>query len=361
MTALSRQMQGIILSVLLPGLALADMPLRVTAVTATLSDAEIEVPVTGLVEAVDLFSAASPYGGQVIGVAVEAGAVVAKGDLLAEMAPTQARESLRAAEAALAGAEATLARTTREVTRDRQLNQSGYLAQAPLDQSEEALVAARAARDQARASAETARKALADMRLIADRPALVLRRNAEPGQVVSAAQSIVDLAGLEAREAVFIASSDLDLRGQLNRKIALRSVEPPLRQLEAEISYIAPMIDSGTGGLMVKARLEPDQGAALMLQEPIEGLIPVPLGRAIELPALALGSDLEGPAVWVIGADNSVSQKSIAILHYSSDRVFVASGIAEGDRVVVKGANLLYPGRKVEVVADPPAQIEGKQ
>lgn len=336
----------------LAGAAQAEPPLRVTAVTAEVAPGEAEIAVTGIVDATRSFSAGFPSGGQIISVAVDTGALVYPGDLLAELDPTQAREALRAAEAALRAADASLLRAEQEVERDRQLNATGYLAQAVLDQAEEALVNATSARAQAEAQVETARKALTDTGLLADRSAVVTARNAEPGQVVAAAQSVLDLAEVDGREAVFIAPADFDLSGLIGRRILLRTLEPPERQMAATIHYISAMIDSGTGGVVVKAALDPGDADELMLHEPVAAALPLPLGQVAALPAAALTRDAAGPAVWLIGADGTVTLHPVEVARYATDRVFLSAGLTGGEVVVVQGANLLYPGRRVEIIAE---------
>lgn len=340
-------LRALLICLALASPALADAPLAVTSAKVSYDQQGAGLAWTGLIEASDSFSLSFPNGGQVLAVHVEAGAEVQTGDLLAELDPTQAREALRAAEAQLAAAEASLLRQERELERDRQLAKQGYVSKVALDQAEEGLSSARSSRTQAATQVENAKQALADTRLIASRPALVLQRNAEAGQVVGPAQSVLDLAGLTGREAVFVAPADYDLRPLLDQPIKLRSLEPPQREMTATFYNIADMIDSATGGIRLKARLPDDQEPLVRINEPVEGMIPLPLGRVASLPSRALTRDGKGPAVWVIGEDQAVTLTPIALAHYSTDEIFLLEGLPEGARVVVDGAHLLYPNRRV--------------
>ena len=329
---------------------LADTPLRVNAVTVSTAQSDVVITLTGLVEAKQSFNASFPTGGEVVAVAVQAGQKVRKGDVLAELDSTQARESVRAAEAILRAGEAAYLQATQTAERERVLAKQGYASQSALDQAEEALKNAASALDQARSQLQKAQKTLTDTTVVASQDAIVTSRDVEPGQVVGAAQSIVQLAALTGREAVFIAPTDYELKDIIGREVALRTLEPPERTLTGRISYVSPVIDSGTGGVKLKAALAEDEAAKLVLKEPVEGRIALMLGKAISVPAASVTRYDSAPAVWVVGADGKVAARPVVIARYSTDRVYLQSGLEDGDVVVAEGTNLLYPGRTVDVI-----------
>lgn len=333
---------------LAPALSFA-APLTITTAPVQFAETQVPLALTGLIASPDLVTAGFPNPGQILAVHAQAGSTVAPGDLLAEQDPTQAREALRAAEAAEAAAKAALHRQEQQLARDRALSGQGYVAQVQLDQGEEVLVVARAALRQASSRADAARRALEDTRLLAPAAAVVLQRHAEAGQVVGAAQPVLDLAGLGARDAVFVAPADYDLSGLPGRVVTLRSMDPPERSYTARIYQVAPMVDPATGGIRVKARLE-DPSPDLALGEPVSGDLPFALGRQVALPAPALTRDGSGPAVWVLGAAGQVALTPVQVTHYSSDAVYIRAGLQDGQQVVVQGAAQLFPGRAVRVM-----------
>ena len=329
-------------------IARADQALRVTAEEVVLQEVEAPLVLTGLIEAAQAFHAGFPSGGQLLSVLVEAGQEVKAGTLLAEMDPTQAAEALAAARAQLRAAEASLLRSEQELERDRQLNKTGYVLNVVLDLAEQDLISTRALRDQAKAQVDSAEKALADTKLLAERDAIVISRNAEAGQVVAPAQSVVDLAELTGREAVFVAPSGMQMADLIGREIELTTVEAPRRSFNAKLYYVSPMIDPNTGGVVVKAQIDDSVARDLALSEAVSGSFPLPLGQVAALPAAALTRDQNGPAVWVVGEDQRVTLKPVEIRRYSSDLIYVSAGVQNGEKIVVKGANLLYPDRVVD-------------
>ena len=60
------------------------------------------------------------------------------------------------------------------------------------------------------------------------------------------------------------------------------------------------------------------------------------------------------PAVWVIDPrSNVVSLKPIAIARYTRDHIAVSDGLQSGEVVVSAGVQMLRPGQKVEIAAEP--------
>lgn len=332
--------------------AFAEIPLRVTAQSVTLQEEEAALILTGIIEAGQQVQAAFPSGGQVLSILVEAGEQVKEGALLAQMDPTQAQEALLAAQAQLLAAQASLTRAEQEIERDRQLNRAGYLSKVVLDYAEQSLISTRALRDQAKTQVDTAAKALQDTRLLATSDALVIKRNAEAGQVVAPAQSVVELASLTGREAVFVAPSGYLLGDLIGREIDLTTVEPPKRQLKARLYYVSPMIDPNTGGVIVKAKIK-DESDSLALKEPVSGAFPLPLGKVASLPAQALSRSGKGPALWLISNEGKVYLQPVEVARYSSDLIYLSAGLEGGETVVIKGSHLLYPGRPVEIIPEP--------
>lgn len=70
-------------------------------------------------------------------------------------------------------------------------------------------------------------------------------------------------------------------------------------------------------------------------------------GPGISLPWTALTTTKDGPAVWVVGADNTVSLAPIEVERFDTGIVVVSAGLSDGQIVVGAGSQLLYPGRQV--------------
>ena len=73
----------------------------------------------------------------------------------------------------------------------------------------------------------------------------------------------------------------------------------------------------------------------------------LPGGVYVKVPATALLTTGDTPAVWVVGSDETVSKKPVKVSSYESDAVLIESGVEKGDLVVIAGVNSLVDGQKV--------------
>src|SRR5690606_20483890 len=80
------------------------------------------------------------------------------------------------------------------------------------------------------------------------------------------------------------------------------------------------------------------------------------LNKGFKVPQLALLRDGQGPFVLTAGADGLVQQKRVDTVTVIGNDWVIASGIEDGDQVIVSGLQLAQPGGKVKPV---PAQAQG--
>ena len=71
----------------------------------------------------------------------------------------------------------------------------------------------------------------------------------------------------------------------------------------------------------------------------------------VMLPTSALIDTGSGPSVWVIGADDRLEARPVAVAGYTAGQARIASGLTGGERVVVLGAHRLQAGAPVRALA----------
>ena len=115
-----------------------------------------------------------------------------------------------------------------------------------------------------------------------------------------------------------------------------------------KLDYVAPMMDSATGTLTVRALLEnPDRALlpGMFLR------IRIPLSRqkanALLVPDEALSADQRGPYLLVVDKDDIVQQRTVQTGQLEGRLRVIASGIAPDDMVVISGNQKAIPGEKV--------------
>lgn len=334
----------------LPQPVLAEAPLAVEIVTAHAEAQSRSYSLTGEIRARDTLNAAFPMGGRVTEVLVDAGSRVEKDSVLARMDAVQQEQALRAAEAGMLTATADYRQAAEDLDRQDTLLERGATTRIARDSAEDALRIAEGVLAQARAELDRATKAVADTVLLAPENATVTRRMAEAGQIVGAAQPVIELALGAGVDAVFDVPEVMLSVGEAPQVVTLNLFDTPDRTFTGRIDEISPVVDPATGTVTVKVAIDtPPEG--LTFGEAVRGTV-VRTGPArVILPYSAISATVDGPSVWRVDPGTmAVSAQPIVIDRYETGRIVVASGIEDGMLIVAKGAQLLFPGRIVRAV-----------
>jgi membrane fusion protein, multidrug efflux system len=76
----------------------------------------------------------------------------------------------------------------------------------------------------------------------------------------------------------------------------------------------------------------------------VEGTEPV---TALGVPRAAVMSDQSGNYLYVVGADNKVERRSIQLGQSTAALAVIASGVKQGDSVILEGLQRVRPGIQV--------------
>ena len=286
--------------------------------------------------------------GKLVNREVELGQRVRAGQVLARLDPQDYRLAADAAQAQLGAALTQRDLAAADFKRFKELREQNFISGAELERREAALKAAQAQVDQAQAQLSAQRNQGAYTTLLADAPGVVTAVEAEPGQVVSAGQPVVRLAQDGARDAVFAVPEDkLGLMRQ-GSAVEVR-VWPGQSQLAGRVRELSASADPVTRTYQVKVALEgrqlPPLGATVTVQPKLRK---EERAAAIKLPTSALRQDGPTTAVWVLDAQTmTVRSQPVQIATADGNEAVVASGLQEGQQVVVAGVHVLSPGQKV--------------
>lgn len=333
----------------LPGIAMAEAPLKVELITATPSSVVQELRVVGSVEATDSYPASFRRGGQVSELNAEVGEKFAEGELIARIDPANVVAELDAAKADLNAAEAALVQAEQARSRAQSMLDRGVGTQADYDAAQQAYLEAKASRDQTAALLETAQQSYDDTELKADRAVTVIERYVDLGEVVSAGTAVVQLAPEGQLQAVFLAPDTAGLSNIRNHALELDpngSVEP----FTAMVTEVLPVLND-TGTVEIHADIPEDRVADIPIGTSITGRIPLVTQTRILLPWAVLSANADGPAVWTVAPESgTVTLTPVTIDRYENNMVSIVEGLKDGDVVVGEGSNLLYNGRQVTQV-----------
>lgn len=292
-------------------------------------------------------------GGNLVKRDVDAGQRVSKGQVLAELDAADFALQARASQAQLAAAQADLVRARDDHRRYEALAAQQLVSRSELDQQSAALKAAQGQVDAARANLHVLRNQAGYAQLRAPTDGVIASREAEAGQVVTAGQTIFNLAADGGREVL------IDLPEATLRDFAVgQAVQVDLwnragAMLPGTIREIAAAADPQSRTYATRVSLAADALADVSLGQSARVHVAAPSGAgALQLPLAALQRGADGRAsVWVVDPDTATLKAvSVTTGAYGSDSVPVSSGITAQDWVVAAGGHLLRAGQLVVAV-----------
>jgi RND family efflux transporter MFP subunit len=291
------------------------------------------------------------------------GTFVKEGTTLFTIEPETYKLKLEQAQAAEAGAQASLKQAETDFKRQSDLVQRQAVSQATLDNSTSNRDNAQANLQQAQVNTQIAAVNYGYTKVTAPFDGIVSAHLVSVGELVGVS-SPTQLATIVALNPIYVnfnvnEQDVLRIREEARRQgITVNE----LRQLPVEVElqtetgyphkgkldYISPTINQSTGTLPVRG----------VLPNPDRTLLPgffvrvrVPYGeeaKALLVPDVALGSDQAGRYVLVVNSDNVVEQRKVRTGPLEGDLRVIESGLKPDDRVVIAGLLRAIPGQKVE-------------
>ena len=292
-------------------------------------------------------------GGRLTSREVDVGAVVKKGQKLAQLSAVDYQNKVAAAEADLTAAKAAVAQAAPQEERYRILIANGHTTRPIYENALKALQSAHAQVQSAEANLRIAKNQLSYTELLAPNDGLVTATAADPGQVVSAGQKVVEISRSSEREAVFAVASEHVAQAKLAMPVKVWVQGRPEITVIGSVRQISPEADSTTGTYEVKVVL-PSAPPEMRLGAVVVGRAETEGPEVISVPSNALLQSGDGPQVWVVAEDGTVHRRAVELLEFSADSVVVSRGLSAGEKVVTAGVNSLAEGQPVK------PEIEGK-
>ncbi|MDH0117797.1 efflux RND transporter periplasmic adaptor subunit [Rhizobium pusense] len=290
--------------------------------------------------------------GRVISRKVEAGDVVAKDDVVAEIDSLSLQLSVTQANADLQNAKAQLENAQINERRKRILASKNSASEADLELAEQGLKSAQANTARAEADLSKAEEQLGYSKLTAEFPGVITSTSIEVGQTTTAGQAAVKLARLDQRDVV------IDVPESQLRLINSGAVVNVALQLNEElrttgrIREIAPQADTDTRTHRVKIAVD---AAPSFFRFGSVVTITLPHAQqktAIVLPRSAVTFKNGAAEIWLLDASSlTVSARAVELEAVRSDAplIRVVSGLNVGEKIVVAGIEKLEQGQKVRL------------
>lgn len=328
----------------------AQLP-SVTVIAPGQSTVDGEISATGTLAARrDLPVGVVGEGGRVTAISVDAGDWVRQGQVLVSIDRSVQSQQVQSAAAQVQVAQSDANIAQANLDRSLQLVERGFVSEADVDRLTATRDAAVARVRVAQAQVRELQARNARLNVVAPASGLVLERNVEIGQTVSAGSPPLFRIARGGEMEVLARLSETDL-AQID--VGTTATVTPVgsdNSYTGSVWQVAPLISSqdrqGTAriALPYAEGLRPGGFATVVIKS---GTVSAPI-----LPESAIQSDDEGSYVFIVDAENTVQRRNIELGQVTSEGIVIAGGLAGNERVVLRAAGFLNPGETVRPIAD---------
>ncbi len=299
------------------------------------------------------------------------GSEVKKGDLLFELNQEPFMERLAAVQAEATQAEAAQRKAKADLARIEPLQNTGAVSKQDLDSAVAAVEKADAAVEAARAGVEAARLDLGYCRIVSPVDGLIGAKEVSEGDLVGKGSPTL-LATISTLDPIWcycnIAETGYlkirrvaEERGMDLEKVPLTLILPDGREHphSGKIVFFDRAVAAQTGTIRMRAEfpnptklLRPGMFARIRFEDVR------PSG--IVVPDRALVTILDRTFVWVVAADQTVSQLQVQPGQNTQQGVLIEKGLEPGMKIILEGAHKVREGVRVMVVPSPAAGTDAE-
>ena len=270
-------------------------------------------------------------------VVLNEGQAVSKGQLIAEMDDTQARNLL-------AGAEAQKNQANDALERYKMLHENGSLPEAQWVEIQSKVA-------QAQSQYEIAKKNLADCQLTAPVSGVIGKKLVGAGETALPSQAIVTILDISSVK-VKVSIPEAEISGITASTPTTISVEAAQKQVNGGRIEKGIQADAFTHTYDVRINVPNGDGKLLPGMVASVRLTPKSSqdgeGSDYYLPVTAVQKKADGTLfVWTVGKDNTAHRTAVTTDNTQGNRIAISSGLESGQRVVTEGYQKLSEGTRV--------------
>ena len=268
---------------------------------------------------------------------VNEGQAVSRGQLIAEMDDTQARNLL-------SGAEAQMAQANDALERYRMLHDAGSLPEVQWVEIQSKVA-------QAKSQLEVARKNLADCRLVAPVSGIIGKKLVGTGETALPSQAVVSILDISTVK-VKVSIPEAEISG-------IGAGTPSMIKVDAiNSSFTGGRIEKGVQADALTHTYDIRINVANGNRKLLPGMVanvsltptPSPRGEGSShlVPVTAVQKKSDGSLfVWTVGKDSTAHRVNVSTGETMGNHIAITNGITEGDRIVTEGYQKLSEGPKV--------------
>jgi len=338
--------------------------LRVVVVSPKVQSSDRNLALPGSVQALEETVVYPRSNGYVIKWLVDMGDKVEAGAGLADIDQPEVDQQLEQARAQLAQADAQLVQqtanrdfSTTTLNRYKKLTPEGVASQQELDQHQaQSLVddanvkVAKAAIEAQQANVRRLLQLKSWGHITAPFAGTINARMIERGALVSPTTPLFKVAATDPVRVFVQVPQDVapSVRNDVPAKVSVR--EYPGREFEGKVARSAGALDPASRTMNTEVRVPNPKNELLTgMYAQVALTLPSP-HRVYEIPATAVMNDAKGIRIATITPDNKVHLVTVVIERDTGSSIQVATGIADGDRIVKLASAELVEGRPVDVI-----------
>jgi multidrug efflux system membrane fusion protein len=352
-----------------PGTKAASLPTPVFVASARTGDMNLYLTGLGSVTPLNNVTVRSRVDGQLMEVHFREGQNVTKGSLLATIDPRPFQVQLTQAEGQMARDREQLNNARMDLERYRTLWKQDSIPRQQLETQEALVRQYEGAVKIDQGLIDSAKLQLTYSRITAPINGRIGLRLVDPGNMVHAtdAGGLLTITQVQPIAVVFPLPEDSlpqVLRKMKGGKLAVEAFdrEMKLKLASGELTTVDNQIDPTTGTVKLKAVFA-NRDAELFSNQFVNARLLLDVKKdTIIVPSAAIQRSPQGAYAFILKADKTVTMRQVKTGISQGGETSVIEGLAEGDRVVVDGAERLREGSPVEVKErDQTGKGSGKQ
>ncbi len=322
-------------------------PTLITATEAKAVALEVSERTLGTLESVNDPKIGAEIAGKIVKISVRAGESVSKGQLLAQIDPTDAGHQATADNAESARLETLLAQQERVLARQSELVQKNFISKNALDEATAQRDALKSQLANAQARAGLSRNNVDKTRVVAPFAGIIEEQVAAAGDYVKLGDPLFRLVSNASLRAHLPFPESAAPRLKVGMPVRITSPLLPDTGIRAMVEDIRPTVGEGNRAIDVIARL--DNPGALKAGGSVDAaVITGQKERAVVVPEQAVVLRPAGKVVYLI-ADGKAKQQVVEVGSKQRGVIEITGGLQGGEVVALDGAGFLSDGAAVNV------------
>ena len=278
-------------------------------------------------------------------VLVNVGDQVHKGQLLAQFNEDTLRTDLAQQEAAVALADANLAKANSEYDRAKLLETTGSISQQDITQYQTSAATASANLASAKALRDAAILKIRYAKIIAPDDGVISSRTATVGAVGTVGSELFKL--IRNNRLEWHAEVDAENLGRVQVGKAVTLLRPDGKQVTGSVRQLAPTIDSSTRYGLVYVDLPAHSGLTAGMY--VKGLFSTGVKPALTVPESTIMFRDGNNYVMKIDAENHAHQIKVTTGRRQDQQIEISNNLSTDDKLILSGASFVNDGDLVSV------------